>query len=274
MIIKELNDLQKDAMEILAATSRTFFIPISQLPTGLREIVASAYLCMRAIDEIEDHAQLSIGIKVHLLQTISQMLHSPSRSDQLQRLFDPYRSLLPEVTIRLNDWILLGSSSVIDKILSVTANMSQGMADWVSKEWRILTEEDLNQYTYYVAGLVGVLLSELWKWYENVDTDQNLAVAYGRGLQAVNMIRNRSEDLSRGVDFFPDGWDMEEMFQYARRHLVLAHHYLEPIKPGPIQRFCKIPLLLAHHTLDVMVSGQPKLSRAAVVQIVQQIMEE
>lgn len=52
-------------------------------------------------------------------------------------------------------------------------------------------------------------------------TDPNLAVAFGRGLQAVNIIRNRNEDLSRGVDFFPDGWKLKEMFLYARRNLVL-----------------------------------------------------
>jgi farnesyl-diphosphate farnesyltransferase len=41
------------------------------------------------------------------------------------------------------------------------------------------------------------------------------------GLQAVNIISNREEDLSRGVDFFPDGWKLKEMFLYARRNLVL-----------------------------------------------------
>ncbi len=37
-------NLRKDALEILKATSRTFYIPISRLPSGLQEAVASAYL--------------------------------------------------------------------------------------------------------------------------------------------------------------------------------------------------------------------------------------
>ena len=43
---------REDVMDTLRATSRTFFIPIFHLPPGLQEAVASAYLCMRAIDEI------------------------------------------------------------------------------------------------------------------------------------------------------------------------------------------------------------------------------
>ena len=41
---------------MLEETSRTFYIPISRLPGGLQQAVGSAYLCLRAIDEIEDHA--------------------------------------------------------------------------------------------------------------------------------------------------------------------------------------------------------------------------
>ena len=58
-------------MEMLRTTSRTFFIPIRRLPAGLQEAVASAYLCMRAIDEIEDHAQLERRVKIRQLRTIS-----------------------------------------------------------------------------------------------------------------------------------------------------------------------------------------------------------
>jgi farnesyl-diphosphate farnesyltransferase len=55
----ETSTFQKDALDILEATSRTFFIPISRLPPGLLEAVGSGYLCLRAIDEIEDHKELT-----------------------------------------------------------------------------------------------------------------------------------------------------------------------------------------------------------------------
>ena len=42
--------LPDDALRVLQETSRTFFLPIRQLPPGLQEAIASAYLCMRATD--------------------------------------------------------------------------------------------------------------------------------------------------------------------------------------------------------------------------------
>jgi farnesyl-diphosphate farnesyltransferase len=272
--MSESLDLHKDAMDMLMATSRTFFIPISRLSPGLKEAVSSAYLCMRAIDEIEDHPQLSPEVKVTLLRSISTILQQPINNEALMDLFDPYKSLLPEVTLRLTNWTNLSPSKSVPSIMKTTATMSVGMAEWVSKEWKIQNEEDLDQYTFYVAGLVGVLLSDLWKQYEGIDTDQELAVAFGRGLQAVNIIRNRGEDLSRGVDFFPDGWGFEEMFLYARRNLALADKYSESIKPGPVLDFCRIPLALAHGTLDALALGEEKLTRDDVIKIVSKVSGE
>lgn len=262
------SDLHKDAMDMLLATSRTFFIPINRLPMGLKEAVTSAYLCMRAIDEIEDHPQLSSESKMNLLRSISMILKKPFNDDELMDVFHPYKALLPDVTMRMGDWIKLCPSSIQSNIASATVEMAEGMADWVSKEWRIHTEEDLDQYTFTVAGLVGLLLTEIWMWYDATETDRDLAVAFGRGLQAVNILRNRDEDLSRGVDFFPDGWTEKEMFLYARRNLALADAYTESIKPGPILDFCKIPLTLAHGTLDALSAGETKLSRTAVTELV------
>jgi farnesyl-diphosphate farnesyltransferase len=267
----ETFELRKGAMDTLLATSRTFYIPIIQLPPGLQEAVTSAYLCMRAVDEIEDHPQLPSKVKVNLLRSISLILQKPFSDAHLMDVFHQYKSLLPEVTLRLGDWIKLSPSSIGPSILNSTATMSKGMADWVSKEWRIKNEDDLDEYTFYVAGLVGKLLSDLWMWYDGIETDRDLAVSFGRGLQVVNIIRNRSEDLSRGVNFFPDGWELEDMFSYARRNLAMADAYLKDIKTGPISNFCKIPLTLAHGTLDALAAGEEKLSRAAVVELVNRV---
>ena len=56
-------NLQNDALKALKETSRTFYIPISRLPDNLREAVASEYICMRAIDEVEDHTDIENFIK-------------------------------------------------------------------------------------------------------------------------------------------------------------------------------------------------------------------
>ena len=66
--------LQKEAMHVLKLTSRTFYIPIKLLNPTLRKTVGSAYLCMRAIDEIEDHEELNPDSKQHLLKATSKLL--------------------------------------------------------------------------------------------------------------------------------------------------------------------------------------------------------
>lgn len=269
--MSKMTDLQKEAMDMLLATSRTFYIPISRLAPPVKEAVASAYLCMRAIDEIEDHTELSLNTKVDLLKSASRILEQPSEHAHFQTLFEPYQSILPQVTLQIRDWIDFAPITIQQNILHWTSVMAEGMAEWVEKNWVIQTEQDLDSYTYYVAGLVGLLLDEIWTWYDGTSTDHDRAVAYGRGLQAVNMIRNREEDLARGVDFFPDGWDYPEMFAYAKRNLKQADQYVAALDHGPILDFCKIPLALAHGTLRAIELGKSKLNRKAVMKIVQKI---
>ncbi|MBB6450729.1 farnesyl-diphosphate farnesyltransferase [Geomicrobium halophilum] len=273
-----MSHLYTDAMNMLKTTSRTFFIPISYLSPGLQEGVAGAYLAMRAIDEIEDHPDLTPENKIHLLRSVSEILKKHTDHTEMQTelhiLSKSYQAMLPEVTLRLSDWIMLTPEPLTPRILYYTSTMAEGMAKWVEKDWYIENKEDLDDYTYYVAGLVGLLLSDLWEWYDNLNTDRDLAVAFGRGLQSVNIIRNRSEDLDRGVDFFPNEWKEEEMFAYARANIASADAYLESIPPGHIHIFCKIPLMLAHGTLAAIANHEEKLSRSAVEQLVSQAVYE
>ncbi|MBD1379572.1 squalene/phytoene synthase family protein [Metabacillus arenae] len=268
--------LHREATEMLLETSRTFIIPISHLSPGLQEAVTSAYLCMRAIDEIEDHRILEKEAKNHLLRSISTLLKKePFNHTALSNLLTPYQKQLPEVSLRLSDWITLCPPGASREVLNATAIMAEGMADWVLKDWKIESEQDLNDYTYYVAGLVGVMLSHIWKWYDGTETDEKLAIGFGRGLQSVNILRNRKEDLERGeVDFFPNDWDFDDMFEYARKNLALADAYIEDIETTSILNFCKIPLALAHGTLNALNNGKEKISRADVTEIVKQAVEE
>ncbi|WP_438447137.1 squalene/phytoene synthase family protein [Gorillibacterium sp. sgz5001074] len=269
-----MNDMvesKQEAIRMLEETSRTFFIPISRLVPGLQEAVASAYLCMRAIDEIEDHPSLDPMVKTGLLHATAAALTHPDREDRLAAQYEPYRGTLPEVTLRLAEWIRLCPGEVQPRILASVSEMAGRMAGWVEKKWQIRTEEELDDYTYSVAGLVGVMLADLWHWHSRVEPDYPRAIAFGRGLQSVNIIRNRAEDQLRGVDFFPEGWERARMLAYSRRNLNQAEIYTAGLPEGPIREFCRIPLALATATLDVVEAGEEKLSRTAVLNLVQQI---
>ncbi len=274
--MEENKQLQKEAMHVLKLTSRTFYIPIKLLQSTLRMTVGSAYLCMRAIDEIEDHEILEKDIKQDLLRATSVLLNAAVfDADAYDALVAPYKEILPEVTLRLGDWIAVCPTGIVDKVKQSTAIMAVGMADWTEKDWDIKTPEDLDDYTYYVAGLVGIMLSDIWEWYDDIETDRELAIGYGRGLQAVNILRNRDEDLKeRGVGFFPDGWTRAEMFQFAEDNLKQADQYIEAIDNRQILLFCKIPLALAKRTLKALKRGEEKMSRSEVEETVEAIINE
>ncbi|MDJ0534195.1 MAG: phytoene/squalene synthase family protein [Xenococcaceae cyanobacterium MO_207.B15] len=264
-------DFHSNALEILKQTSRTFYIPISLLPKELQDTVASAYLCMRAIDEIEDHDLLDNQTKIELLQKISFNLQSQEyqgNADNFADSLQPYSDILPEVTLRIGEWANLPSETISPRIWDATAAMADRMAYWAKVNWNIQTLADLDAYTFSVAGAVGLLLSDIWAWYDGTETNRSYGIGFGRGLQAVNIIRNRDEDLSRGADFFPDGWQSKDMQEYARSQLQLGKLYTDALPNSPALDFCRIPLALAFATLDAIALGKAKLSRSEVLSLV------
>jgi len=267
--------LYKDAMKVLKETSRTFYIPITLLGRTLKKTVGSAYLCMRAIDEIEDHEELDNDVISSLLRQTAELLKTSFDEKAYKKIIAPYQEQLPEVSIRLGDWIQVCPEEIRQTVQNYTATMAGGMADWADRNWQVKTPEDLDDYTYYVAGLVGELLSDIWKWYDNTETDPELAIGFGRGLQAVNILRNQEEDYEeRGVNFVPEGWGREEVFNYARKNLALADEYMKDIQTKRIKWFCKIPLELAKKTLAVMESGREKMTRDEVEETVEEVTKE
>lgn len=262
----------KDAMRVLKETSRTFYIPITFLQKELKHTVACAYLSFRAIDEIEDHEELSNEVKYSILKQVSDLFKQPFNEEKYLQILEPVKNTLPEVTIRLSEWIQACPKSTLPFVMDASSEMAFGMAKWAKANWNIHTREDLDEYTYYVAGLVGVMLSELWEFCAGVKTDRNLAIGYGRGLQAVNILRNQQEDLvERGVSFVPDGWTRNELFEYADENLAKADEYMKSLNKQSILFFCRLPLALAHKTLKAMKDGREKITRAEVEQTVKEI---
>ncbi len=264
-----------DTWRVLQETSRTFFLPIRQLPAGLQEAIVSAYLCMRAIDEIEDHPSLEREEKIVLLQGISRHLQAhpwveSASAEVFLPCLAPHQARLPEVTRRLADWLCLAPREVAPRIWEAIAAMAERMAGWVAEGWWVQGETDLDRYTYGVAGATGVLLCDLWAWASGEQLDRSAAIQFGRGLQAVNILRNRQEDLARGVNFFPEGWTDQQMQQYARSKLARTDTYARTMPTAPFEALIRIPLALATATLDALARGEGKLSRSEVLHIVGQ----
>src|SRR5258708_11996602 len=93
--------ISEDALDTLKETSRTFFIPISRLPAGLQDAVMSGYLCLRAIDEVEDHPRLDNRTKAILLHSISYTLQTTFAPDNFTTPLAPFQQELPDLTLLL-----------------------------------------------------------------------------------------------------------------------------------------------------------------------------
>jgi len=265
------------ALSLLKATSRTFFIPISLLPAGLQEAVAAAYLCMRAIDQIEDNAEIEPALKAQLLRRVSLNLQAgtaASTPEDFAQGLDIAGLALEEVTLRIGEWSLLAPAAIAPRIWDATAAMADRMAYWAERNWLIEDERDLDRYCFSVAGAVGLMLSDLWAWHDGTQTNRAQAIGFGRGLQSINILRNHTEDMTRGVDFYPVGWTDADMHLYAKRNLTLADAYIASLPKGPALTFCEIPLALANGTLEAMAQGKEKLSRSDVISIVARLTSE
>jgi len=237
------NDVQSASWQhVLTQVSRTFAIPILHLPGELREAVAAAYLACRAIDEIEDHPTLTNNEKTALLSTFARTLETTSAPLRLSRS-------LPLVTRELPTWFALAPASIRPRIQEMVASMASRMASWSRVSWAISSRADLDRYTYAVAGSIGLLLCDLWCWHDGIASDRDSAVSLGRGLQAVNILRNRDEDRTRGVDFYPEDWQNEDMWLYARGHLDAGWHHIASLPHGIHRQFSVFPLVLAEHAL-------------------------
>lgn len=265
----------KDAMRVLKETSRTFYIPITFLKADLKYSVASAYLVLRAIDEIEDHESIQNTTKFDLLMQLSDLFKRPFTQEEYCDIIAPVKEQLPEVSIRLVDWIQACPEGSRSLMMETASEMAFGMAKWAKENWQVHTKEDLDDYTYYVAGCVGVYLSKLWNWSYGQETNEELAIEFGRGLQIVNILRNQKEDKEeRSVSFVPDDWSRDQLFAYADENLAQADAYIETLNEKSTILFCRLPLAFAHKSLAAMKKGEKKMSRAEVEQTVKEVQKE
>jgi farnesyl-diphosphate farnesyltransferase len=266
--------IDSDILRVLEDTSRTFLLPILRLPKRLQEAIGLSYLCMRAIDEIEDHNTLHKEEKISILRAISQILQAQVASNDndttrtlIDQVFLPYPDTFSEVTLRLPDWLFQLPHEIAPRVWDAIIGMTDRMSYWVGNNWQIKTEADLDGYTYSVAGAVGLLICDIWAWYDGTQINRLAAIHFGRGLQSVNILRNRAEDRERGADFFPHGWSDEKMQTYAQKNLSLAKEQIRHIKKKAFRNMVDIPLALAEGTLQAIISGQPKLTRNQVMEI-------
>jgi farnesyl-diphosphate farnesyltransferase len=160
------------------------------------------------------------------------------------------------------------------------------------------TSDDLQRYCYFVAGTVGHMLTELFCLQMQIGPDHPLAgrllahaEAFGTGLQLVNILKDISDDMTRGWCFVPrsacrsqglrsrDLLEPEHreaahravapLFQMAETNLDRAMTYALSIPPHfrQIRMFCLLPLWLAIETIGIAYRNDAMFTKGQPVKI-------
>jgi farnesyl-diphosphate farnesyltransferase len=214
----------KFCVEILPQVSRTFAINISVLKGELYRAVLVAYLFCRIVDTVEDAEDLSIDLRNQLLDeyiTFFKMpMHDPRRLSNWIALFgnldssEPQQRLIQECPSVFAVFTELPPSTraiMSDCILEMAAGMKKTVNRQQPQEsfHSLQTMTDLEEYCYYVAGTVGIMLTRLFTAYSKsigpltARKMTDLQLSFALGLQMTNIIKDCSEDYRRGWCYIP-----------------------------------------------------------------------
>jgi farnesyl-diphosphate farnesyltransferase len=131
-----------------------------------------------------------------------------------------------------------------------------------------LSEQELDRYAYLVAGCVGEFWTGLCARKLPGFASRNLAemtalgIRFGKGLQLVNILRDRKADFDRKRVYVPAG-RFNDVLADARSHLRAAREYVSALRNYRLRVACALPLLLARETLD-LIGRNPSAPRVKV----------
>ena len=300
--------------DILKQVSRSFYLTLAVVPANVRDQIGLSYLFARAADTIADtdvieRAQRLQYLKQFRAQFAGEQINwdairgiqaalAPHQVDSaerilLQRLEDCFRLYLD---CTQDDRIR------IRRLMSTLPNgmemdLSRFHGDMAKDLTALQTLDDLDQYTYYVAGCVGEFWTDmtcghrpaLAQW--NVKEMSAVGVRFGKGLQLTNLLKDLAKDLQRGRCYIPETMlkeaglapkdllraDQADAFRPVLRQLLtIAREHLDqgwlytmaiPRLEIRLRLSCMWPILFAGETLRLIARSDELLNPAVTLKI-------
>lgn len=255
---------------VLNKVSRSFALVIQELPEELRHPICIFYLVLRGLDTVEDDMKIPLETKLPLLHTFHEKISEPGF--HLTGMGEHYYIILLEHFNKVVDEFNGLKECYQRPIRDICKRMGDGMAEFCQR--KVVTLEDYNLYCHYVAGLVGIGLTELFaeSGLEDADVGKQVALANSMGLflQKTNIIRDYLEDVNEGRIFWPDAvWSkyaskiedfrdipnrkrtdcLNYLINNALEHIPDVMDYMSRLHHPMVFRFCAIPQVMAIATL-------------------------
>ena len=197
------------------------------VPADVRDQVGLAYLFARAADTIADTELIDRPRRLDFLSQLKGQFVSDqiawAQVQNIQRAVGPLQQDSAERVLleRLDECFRLFldfSSDDRRRVQQLMTTLTQGMemdlgvfpgtsvADLVA----LKTLDELDRYTYYVAGCVGEFWTDLMcahrkalaSW--NVREMSEVGVRFGKGLQLTNILKDIAQDLQKGRCYIPE----------------------------------------------------------------------
>ncbi|HEX8312276.1 MAG TPA: squalene/phytoene synthase family protein [Chthoniobacteraceae bacterium] len=288
-----MNTLELEG-QLLASVSRSFYLSIRVLPGLIRAPIGLAYLLARASDTIADTEDVPAEIRLQHLAAFAGMIQRGTTEGlgALQRDIRPEHAGERTLIDRLGDaleWLATISSFDRTEILIVMERIIRGQTldlkrfAAVEEVVALGTAEELEEYTYLVAGCVGEFWTRICLHhladYSRIDAEplRELGVNYGKGLQLVNILRDLRADLRSGRCYLPEdelraaGTSPRTLFEHpeagrpvfnrwhARAQALLddGRSYIEALQPARLRIGCFLPWYLGVKTLALLVEKPP-----------------
>jgi farnesyl-diphosphate farnesyltransferase len=282
---------------LLGRTSRTFALTIPMLPEPLRTEVAVAYLLFRIIDTFEDATRWPPARRVQALGFFARLMDGERPADTWRTVDewsrDPplehegYLELL-QSTHEVLEWHGRLSPAAKGHLARHVARSARAMAAVVERTdarglLALRTLQELRDYCWAVAGIVGEMLTELFilqsPSLQVVAGDlRERAVEFGEALQLVNILKDAAADAAEGRAYLPEGVRPPEVFQLARSDLRRAIEYTELLRAAGgasgVVAFNALNSRLAIGTLHLLreKGAGAKLARVRVMSIAAEVL--
>jgi farnesyl-diphosphate farnesyltransferase len=298
-----------ELIPLLEKTSRTFALSIPLLPEPTRSDVAIAYLVFRIIDTLEDATSWSPQQRIDELAEVQGILGAESllhaqgldaearaRAETVAARWlahpplehEGYLELLaatPRVLQRLAERTPAARQVITEHALA----SASGMARFVARcdaggSLHLSSREELQDYCFTVAGIVGNMLTELFLLGRPALASvaaklRARAPLFGEGLQLVNILKDAKSDAAAGRVFLPPDLALPRVFQQAKSDLAAGAEYCQLLRQPGVERglwaFNMLNARLAMATVRVLeLQGLgAKLSRLQVTRLWSQLMD-
>ncbi|MDD5475852.1 MAG: squalene/phytoene synthase family protein [Syntrophales bacterium] len=298
----------------LGRVSRTFAINMRVLRGDAYRSLLLAYLLCRIADTIEDEPTMADDEKIACLSAYGDLFPPgadwPERVDRFlgSMAFSgkgPDADLLFDTSRVFSEFVKLPPFA-LEVISERVREMALGMSSFQRKApggngvVMLENQEELESYCYYVAGTVGLMITDLF--FSGGDHGGGLSdearqslvsrsVSFGLGLQMTNIAKDYMGDRGRGWCYIPRSFFLEEgidpavddvsgnrpaygmvlkrLIDNALAHLDEALLYILDIPRRYVRYrlFCLWPLLMAVETLALASRNEDRLFRGEAVKI-------